>query len=254
MRLISTLLTLIAMSAAMAADIGVSPARLSVTLPRGGSATEVVTLTTTAPTNVPLDVSKADWTLSPAGAISFLPAGGTLYSATSWISPESGQVVVPHSGTTSFRFTVTVPPGGDVAGTYHTVLFFTTQAAVAPGTGAKIASRQRLGLVIYVTIAGTEQNGSTLSDFYRDGKNLTLVIDNTGNTLMRTSGKIEFRDSNGKTVASVDAPDRVVLRGTTIDAAVAIPSALTPGYYVALALIEDSRGGLLAGQLPIEVK
>jgi len=113
--------------------------------------------------------------------------------------------------------------------------------------------RQRLGFVLYVTVAGTQQNGSKLSDMYVDGSAIHAIVSNVGNTLMRYTGSIEVRNVSGDTVERVRLPGGPILRESERDIAVKMPD-LPKGYYVLLLLLKDSRGGLLTGQLPYEVK
>ncbi len=147
-----------------------------------------------------------------------------------------------------------MPNDRSLAGTYQSVVFFADRAQASSGPGAQFVTRQRLGLIVYVTIAGTATTGSTLSDMYLDGKTLKVVVNNQGNTLMRASGPGRVPRRHGQD--SGDAPRSGQARHARergeID--LALPKDLAPGYYVALALIEDSRGGSLAGQLPFQLR
>lgn len=257
MKLLRTgLLSLIisAMSLAAAGGVALSPVRLDLTLPPGAQQTEVVHLYTTGAADLPLSATVSDWTLSPSGTLSFLPMGSVEYSASSWVSLEASQTTVPGKGQTAFRLQLAVPRDASLAGTYHTVVFFATQPTAPQTTGLGIVTRQRIGLIIYVTIAGTQRNASSLQDFYRDGNKLWLVVDNSGNTLMRYSGTIEFRDREGATLKTVPISGGVVLRGSSETISVPTPAGLKSGFYVALALVKDDRGGVLAGQLPLQIK
>lgn len=238
------------MSAANAADIGLSPARLSLQVAPGGTVTGETTVFSTSSKPVTLMVSMGDWTQASDGKLTFLPPGTADYSATPWATPSATSLVVPPNGKATLRISFQVPNDASLAGTYQSVVFVETQATPSAGKGTQFLTKQRLGLVAYVTIAGTATHGSKLSDMYLDGHDLKVVLDNTGNTLMRASGKVELRDSAGKTVATIPVSDVPVMRGSERDLALALPKDLAPGYYVALALINDPRGGSLVGQLP----
>jgi hypothetical protein len=201
---------------------------------------------------VVLTVSTGDWTQDSAGKLTFLPPGAGDYSATPWATLSTSSVEVAPGGTSTVRISFQVPNDPALAGTYQTVVFFETQASPTPTKGTAILTKQRLGLVVYVTIAGTATKGSKLSDMYLDGKALKLVLSNMGNTLMRATGKVELRDRSGKTVATLPVGNVPVIRGSDRDLALPLPKDLAPGYYVALALIDDSRGGSLVGQLPFQ--
>jgi hypothetical protein len=107
---------------------------------------------------------------------------------------------------------------------------------------------------VYVTVTGTERSGSELVDLYQpDEATLAAVVVNTGNTVMRLGGAIEIRDEAGDVVQRLPVPDVPILRESEREVRFALPEDLEPGFYVVLALIEDDRGGLLAGELTIEV-
>lgn len=241
------------MSVGFAADIGLSPPRIEVAIPRGGTVTEVVSLISTGGKAQELAVSKGDWAQDESGRIAFLPPGQGDFSATSWVTLSSDVLALPADGQSRFRFTVSVPSNDALRGTYRTVVFFETSPSAPQKQGNTIRMKQRLGLILYVTVAGTEVNGSKVSDMYAEGQTIHAIVSNTGNTLMRYSGSIEVRDSAGATVTSVPLASGPILRESDRDVSVAMPD-LPTGYYVLLLLLKDSRGGLLTGQLPYEVK
>ena len=134
------------------------------------------------------------------------------------------------------------------------MVFFTVVPPEAQRDGVGVATTTRVGLTVYVTIAGTERAGSELVDMYQpDDRSLTTVIQNTGNTVMRLGGAVEIRDEAGDVVRRLDVPDVPVLRESERELTFTLPDDLPSGFYVALALIEDSRGGILAGELPFDV-
>lgn len=250
---VATLLVLSTMSAALAADIGLSPARLALTVPPGGTTSAEVTVFSSSSASVPLTVSVGDWVQGSDGKVSFLPAGTAPHSATSWVVPSVSALTVAPNSQSTVRVTVDVPNDSSLAGTYQSVVYFQTEPKVSNGPGAKFVTRQRLGLIVYVTVAGTATNGSALSDMYLDGKTLKVVVNNEGNTVMRATGQVEIRDATGKTVATLPVQDQPVMRQSDGAIDLTLPKDLAPGYYVALALIQDSRGGSLAGQLPFQL-
>ncbi len=73
------------------------------------------------------------------------------------------------AGQQSVRLNIQVPNDPMLAGTYNAVMFVETPAAPGTASGTQVSMRQRVGVVVYVTVAGTEKNGSKLTDMYRDG-------------------------------------------------------------------------------------
>ncbi len=247
------ILSTLPMSAAHAADIGVSPPRIDLTVPAGGTASTTFNVIWTGKDAVRLDLSKADWTMGQDGGLTYMVAGDGTYSAASWLNLQSDGVDLPGAGQQAVRLAVQVPPNTALAGTYNAVIFVETPTAPATGTGTHLLMRQRVGVVVYVTIAGTEKNGSKLTDMYSDGSTVHAIVANQGNTVMRYSGSLEVRDASGNTIKSLSFGSSAILRESERDISVAVPE-LPKGYYVLLLLLKDSRGGLLTGQLPYEVQ
>ncbi len=80
-----TLALLAPMSAASAADIGLSPARLHLRSPPGGTASAEATVFSTQPPPCRCRSRTADWVQDGDGKLSFVPAGSTPYSASPWL-------------------------------------------------------------------------------------------------------------------------------------------------------------------------
>jgi hypothetical protein len=132
--------------------------------------------------------------------------------------------------------------------------FFTVVPPPTEGSGVGVVTTTRVGLTVYVTVAGTEQGGAEFVDLYAsDDRTLTATILNGGNTVMRLGGVVELRDEAGEVVRRLEVPDVPVLRESERELDFALPADLPSGFYVALALIEDSRGGVLAGELAFDV-
>ncbi|MDF1524136.1 MAG: hypothetical protein P1P87_15135, partial [Trueperaceae bacterium] len=137
---------------------------------------------------------------------------------------------------------------------HQAMVFFTVVPPPTDTPGVGVTTTTRVGLTVYVTVTGTERSGSELVDLYQpDDATLAAVVVNTGNTVMRLGGVIELRDEAGEVVQRLPVPDVPVLRESEREVRFALPNDLEPGFYVVLALIEDDRGGLLAGELTIEV-
>lgn len=252
-RMASVMVALVLMSAAYAADIGVSPPRINVTIPVGGSVTTSFDVFWTGKEAVRLNLTTADWTMAQDGQVDFLAAGRGPYSAAGWLHLASDGIDLKGAGQKSVRVVIKVPEDRSLEGTYNAVLFAESPPSPVNGSGTRLSMRQRVGVVVYVTIAGTEKNGAKLADMYTGGGKIHAIVSNVGNTIMRYSGSVEVRDASGTTIKSLSVGDSAILRGTERDITVKMPD-LPKGYYVLLLLLKDSRGGLLTGQLPYEVK
>ena len=246
------ILGLLAVPTSLAADLGLSPPRFALSAPAGGVAVATVTVLTTASTDQQVAVEARDWAMSIDGDLTFLPAGTTLTSAAAWLTLEADQFGLPPSGSREMRIEVAVPD--DAEGTHHAMVFFTVVPPPTDAPGVGVTTTTRVGLTVYVTVTGTERSGSELVDLYQpDPTTLAAVVVNTGNTVMRLGGAIELRNEAGDVVHRLPVPDVPVLRESEREVRLDLPDDLEPGFYGVLALIEDDRGGLLAGELPIEI-
>ena len=249
---LALLLTLLLGAPAWGSDIGLTPPRLTVAAPAGGTVTATFSVLTSAATEQAIEAAVSDWFLDVAGDITFLAPGTLPHSAASWLALESDAFVLEPASSREVRLQVTVPP--DAEGTHQAMVFFTVVPPPTDTPGVGVTTTTRVGLTLYVTVSGTERSGSELVDLYRpDEAILAAVVVNTGNTVMRLGGAVEIRDEAGDVVRSLPVPDVPVLRGSEREVRFPLPDDLEPGFYVVLALIEDDRGGLLAGELTLEV-
>ncbi len=247
-----SILTLLLASFAQASDIGLSPPRLALTGSPGQTLTETIILVTdsSAPLQVSTEIS--DWTLDATGNITFLPANSLEHSAANWISLESTDFLLEPDSSRELRVSVTIPPDAK-GGTYHDMVFFRVVPPESVLSGVGVVTTTRIGLTVYITVAGSEQNSAEVVDFFQqDEASLMLAVANTGNTLMRLGGNVELRDETGEVRYTVEVPDVPVLRDSEREVLLPLPE-VDAGFYVALALIQDSRGELLVAELPISV-
>ncbi len=244
--------TLVLLASANAADIGIAPPRLDLVGTAGATVTGTVTVITSAPRDQQIASALGDWTMDLQGEMAFFEAASLPYAASAWITLDRDEFVLAGGGAREVRVDVAIPD--DAEGTFQAMVFFTVLPPPAETPGVGVLTTTRVGLTVYVTAAGTERSGAELLDLYQSGsRSLAAVILNTGNTVMRLGGVIEIRDEAGDVVRRLDVPDVPVLRESERELTFALPDDLESGFYVALALIEDSRGGVLAGELPFDV-
>jgi hypothetical protein len=247
---------LLAVGAAQAADIGISPARLELTARPGDTVGAAVTVLKNAGAEQQVATEVNDWTLDPMGEVSYREPGSVDHSASAWLDLDNPEfLLAAGSAQQEVRIDLTLPDDPSLSGTYHTVVFFSVVTPPADGVGpVGVTTTTRVGLTVYVTIAGTEQPATEIVDFFdMSDRTLSLVVANDGNTLFRLDGTIELRDENGDLVHALSVPKVPVMRGSERDVRVEIPEEVEPGFYVILALLDDGRGDLLVGELLLDV-
>lgn len=237
-----------------ATDIGISPPRVALTGRPGETLTATVDVVAGAGKAQQIEVRASDWTLDSDGNVTVLPAGAGPASATAWVTPETDAFELESDSTRPFRISVTIPDDPTLAGTYASLVFFRVVPDVPAASGVAVVTTTQIGFTLYVTVAGTETTGSALTDLYlAQGRAVHLAVRNDGNTLMRLNGRVELRDEAGEVMDTLPVDDVPVLRESEREISLALPDDVSPGTYVALALVEDSRGGLLSGQALIDV-
>ena len=253
MRTVTIALALLLFAAqALAADIGVSPPRLELSGAPGQRLTTTVTVLTMSEREQQVATDVGDWSLALDGDLVFFPGGTLATTSARWIDVDTFDFEIAPRASREVRLDITIPE--DAEGTHHAMVFFTAVPPPSEGSGVSIVTTSRVALTVYVTVSGTEVNGAELVDLYQsDADTLTAVVLNTGNTVMRLGGVIELRDEAGEVRHRLEVRDSPVLRESERELRFRLPEDIESGFYVALALIEDSRGGILAGELPFDV-
>jgi len=253
--MIRTLLTtglLAWLASGMAADIGISPPRVDLAGAPGQRLTTTVTVLTMSGREQQVATEIGDWTMGVTGDIAFFPSGTLTHSSGPWFELDALDFVLQPGGGREVRLDVTIPE--DAEGTHHAMVFFTVVPPPTEASGIAVVTTSRVAFTVYVTVSGTEVNGAELLDLYQSGADaITAVLVNTGNTVMRLGGVVELRNEAGEVVRRLEVPDVPVLRESERELTFTLPDDLPSGFYVALALIEDSRGGILAGELAFDV-
>lgn len=251
--LLVALLTLLAV--AHAADIGISPARLEFSARPGDTVSATVTVLKGAGAEQQVTTEVNDWTLDLVGEISYRDPGTVGFSASAWLDVDVPDFLLAAGRSEQpVRIELVVPSDPGLEGTYHTVLFFTVVTPPGDTGPVGVTTTTRVGVITYVTIEGTEQVEVEIADFFDvDDRTLSVVLFNGGNTVIRAGGVVELRDEAGGLVRSLPLPSVPVMRGSEREILLSLPDDLEPGFYVALALVDDGRGDLLVGEVVLDV-
>ena len=238
------------------ADMSVSPPRLELTLEPGQSVTEVIRVSNSATEKVHFKVYPMDWILSQEGEFIPIPQGSGDRSASPWITINPQEFDIAPGGTQEVRLGVKVPR--DVAGGYRSVVFIESAPSQISGTFG-VAVVGRIGVVVYITIAGTAVRSGNITDLtaeFDGGKGILsgkMGFENVGNVHLRLSGSVEIRDTAGTTVAKVEIPETVSLPGAYRQVPFAWHGKLSTGHYIVLAVLDYGGEVRVAGQTLLEV-
>lgn len=236
--------------------MSVSPPRLELTLELGQSVTEVIRVSNSATGETHFKAYTMDWILSQKGEFIPIPSGSGDRSASPWITINPREFDIAPGGTQELRLGIKVPR--DAAGGYRSVVFVESAPSRISGTfGAAVVGR--VGVVVYITVAGTAVRSGNITDLSAefDGEKGILSgnigFENTGNVHLRLAGSVEIRDTAGMTVAKVDIPGTVSLPGTYREVPFEWHGKLGAGHYIVLAILDYGGEAQVAGQTMLEV-
>jgi hypothetical protein len=251
--LTATLWVAVSIVSAQALTIAISPARQELVVEPGQGATALVTVMNDADMEQEISVEVEDWYIDDKGEIFFVPSASLETSASPWIIPQETLFTLAPKTETEFRVNVDVPTDAALAGTYHSVVFFRVNTPAPENGNVTLGVGARVGLILYVTVAGTEQVNVNLLDFYQEENELVMVMNNEGNTTVRLSGGIELRNEEGETAYTLAVPDVPLLRESEREVRVPLPEDITSGFYVVLAMVDTSSGAKVVGELSLTV-
>ncbi len=197
--------------------MGVAPMKLRLTLAPGGSRTEAVEVFNNGDEPVRVVTTVEDWAATPGGGVDLLPRGSQPRSASAWVRADLSDFTVPPHGMRTVRVTAAMP---DTArGSYWTILFFEGQVGTRRSK-LGLATRVRMGTTVYLTAAGTESHGSTITGMavqpgaHRDTLNLVAQVANRGNVYFYPTGWFQVTDRAGTVLFQQGLPYRVCLPGS----------------------------------------
>ena len=199
-----------------------------------------------------------DVLVRPDGEPVYLEPGSHPRSAAGWITYAPLEFVLEPKQARTVHYSIQVPEGTP-DGTYWAVLFFDSgplEEPQAQGVGVRV--RVRVGHVIYVHVGEITQGGRIEGMRYLppEGKNparIAIRFRNTGNGLMRLSGRVELRDEEGQVVAVGKVNNAASLPGYAYEIAATLDRTPPPGRYVALVRLEYGTPEVIVGEGEVEV-
>ena len=216
-------------------DLTLSPARLELSLPKGGEVVEVVRLTNGLDREEPLSVRLTPFALTPEGGVVESPERNLCPHLI--VTPTA--FTVPPRGTAEVRLALKAPLEGE--GTLACLVLFSAQPRPAQGRGVRITTSPALGLAVYLTLRGTERP-ALRARVGGEGKALPLLLENPGNVLQRLTGEARVFDGEGKEVARLPLAELPVFPGGYRELALEPETPLPPGRYRVVLILESAYG------------
>jgi fimbrial chaperone protein len=219
-------------------------------------------------------ITRSDWDRAENGDNRFLAAGstGTSCGANLSVSPLSVRVE-PH---TSRVIRLGIQSGAAVPKECWDIFFVEEVPRRASAKGNSLQYIFRTGVKVYVAPPGLARDGAveniavedvavarttastspatTVANVSATKRQISVVFHNTGGMHLLAKGRLEFRRIDNSLAAQVAIPEFPTLPGATRKVMLDVPAGLTPGDYVALALIDFGGAELVAGQIDYQAK
>lgn len=239
--------------AALALNVSISPPRWEITVEPGGIVEGSFEVTGAADRDLRVKIYFQDWRFNHRGEVEFLSGTGPR-SVVSWLQIEPTEMLIPAGEKRVFRIFGTVPP--ETAGGDYWSGFFVETVPEVPQRGSGMVVTGRVGGGIFLTVLGEAKKAGRIKDFtvtWENGLSGRVLFVNAGDTQLHPSGRVEVRDSRGKTVKRISLPETTVLPGGEREMVFAETMALPAGDYVVLAILDYGGEKLLGAQALLEV-
>jgi hypothetical protein len=178
----------------------VSPPRFEINAKPGDKLREVMEITNAGAQSAKYRLKTADWTLDADAAVKFdetLTPG----SCRPWVAIESRQITIAPGGKYRYRFEVTPPAGAAPGECRFAILIEGDEQNVQTPGGPSFPISGRLGVIVYVTLAGAEPKievvGARVAKV-NDEDMPVVMVKNSGNAHGRLAGFLSGTDAAGR--------------------------------------------------------
>ena len=205
-------------SSVYAGGITISPLKHELTIEDGQSRSETIRVTNTSTGAATLYTSVEDFVAGDdSGKPKFIKPEDEVsatYSLSHWISLENESITLAPGETREVRFSVKVPPKSEPGGHYGAIFF-----SLGSPDKTQVAVVQQIGVLLLVNVPGNVQVsgsfrelqiGQKSGELFSSGTSFAsfpiafeTIFQNTGNTHIKPTGKIELVDDNGEILKGV---------------------------------------------------
>jgi hypothetical protein len=172
----------------------------------------------------PVRIYQTDYTFFADGTSHFDPMGSVPRSNAKWITPSTSSIIVPPLGEMTVGYTVRVPLGDSLAGTYWSMIMF--ESALNAG-GPKVKGQLAIGSIMrysvqiatHVGASGSRKISLSKQSVFAtpDGsRSLELEVTNVGERGYRPLLWIELYDDKGKFQAKSQQQRGLLYPGTSV--------------------------------------
>jgi hypothetical protein len=246
--------------ASAAQSLGLTPAEVRATFAPQQVLQFDLSVSNDSDTAAPMRASLADLWFDEKTNEKIFGVPGTLpRSAANWLTVVPATFVVPPHGTTKVKVMVTPPP--DASGGAYAVVWVESKPQVSHDAagGRPIYANMRLGALVLLDAAGTEdpriETADTALTPPDDRRNLELTfrLRNAGNTHVFPDAHLAVIDGARRVVARTEAETRRFFPGQAGSMTMTWAGSLPPGDYTAILTIGYGKDKVQTQALPLHV-
>ena len=249
------------------AGFSVAPLRFEFELEKGRTGTASIRVSNNGEKPVSVKVYQNDFRVDLVNQDIILAPGKCKRGCAEWMSISPLNLDLGPKESKNVRITLTVPE--DAKGTYWAIVFVEQSSKPTPirklkgGYSFQVNVKPRWLVRIHENIPGTADKKGRITDISlspqaeKNPLKIAVEFENTGNTLLRCNGRVEIRDAEGNDVETVQIGSKgrfsVYPDGKRLVSG-SLSGKLSPGDYIALAIVDYGGEELVAGELEFEVK
>jgi P pilus assembly chaperone PapD len=257
------------------AQLLVDPLEVTMTTAGNSRVSASFSLSNTTDAPVQATITRQDWNRVENGDNRFLPAGSTGTSCGAMLSASPLSIRIdPH---TARIIRLGVQNAAALSKECWDIFFVEEVPQRAPVKGNSLQYIFRTGVKVYVAPPGLARDGQVEDMSVEDvpvkpaasataaklsmtatppatKRQISIRFHNTGGMQLLAKGRLEFRRLDNTLAMQVPITEFPTLPGAVRKLSVDVPSGLTPGDYVVLALIDFGGAELVAGQIDYQAK
>lgn len=209
----------------------------------------------------PVRIYQTDYTFFADGTSHFDPAGSIARSNARWITPSTTSLIAPPTGDVTVAYTVQVPRGDSLRGTYwSTIMVEGATDAPPPATdkpqiGLGVVVRYAVQIATHIQTSGTRKINFSEQHVEREkdsAQSLQLTFEDVGERAYRPLLWVEVYDDQGTIRVNQKQQRGLLYPGTSAKQKFALGK-LPPGTYKAIVFADIGNDEVVAVQYKLQL-
>jgi hypothetical protein len=208
----------------------------------------------------PVRIYQSDYLFFADGTSHFVAVGTTPRSNARWITPTVRSLLIPASSEMTISYTVQVPSGDSLTGTYWSMIMVegapseaARAASGSPRLGVGSIMRYAVQVANHITTTGSRKVGFAKSRFLVNPDStqaFELEVQNVGERAYRPTLWIELYDEQGALAANVRQERGLLYPGTSLKQTFGLGK-LRRGSYRAIVFADSGEDAVFASQFTL---